>query len=72
MIFVEKILANARDRLVTIGADLPVTEAAELLYDSNCRMVVVCDVGGIIGVVTRTDVVRQIGIARAARARPGA
>lgn len=61
MILVEKILAKARDRLVTIDAETPVTEAAKLLYDPNCRMVVVCDVhGAMIGVVTRTDVVRQI------------
>lgn len=61
IIRVERVLPKARDRLVTIDADAPLTEAAQLLFEPSCRMVVVCDpVDVMIGVITRTDVIRQI------------
>jgi CBS domain-containing protein len=58
---IQSALPKARDRLVTIGADAALTEAAELLFEPTCRMVVVCDATGImVGVITRTDIIRQI------------
>ena len=62
MIRVESILPIARDRLLTIHARVQLTEAAESLTQSARHMVVVCDdARRMVGVVTRTDVVRQIG-----------
>ncbi len=58
---IESVLPKARDRLVTIAADAPLTEAAELLFEPNCRMVVACDpAGAMAGVITRTDIIRQV------------
>jgi len=58
---VQDLLARARDRLVTIDAGVPLTEAAEFLFAPDCRMIVVCDPAGVMmGVITRTDVIRQI------------
>jgi CBS domain-containing protein len=60
-IHIEKLLPKVRDRLFTIGMAAPLTEAAELLFEPSCRMVVVCDPAGIMkGVITRTDIIRQI------------
>jgi CBS domain-containing protein len=61
MILIERVLPIARHRLVTIGADALLTEAAELLFAPRRRMVAVCNpVGVMIGVITRTDIIRQI------------
>lgn len=61
IIRIQELLPTARDRLVTIGANAPLTEAAEFLFEPTCRMIVVCDHAGVMmGVVTRTDVIRQI------------
>jgi CBS domain-containing protein len=58
---IEDVLPKARDRLVTIDVDAPLTGAAELLFEPTCRMVVVCDLtGSMLGVITRTDIIRQI------------
>lgn len=58
---IKELLPKVRDRLVMIGTDAPLTEAAELLFEPSCRMVVVCDPAGIMrGVITRTDIIRQI------------
>lgn len=58
---VEIVLPKARDRLVTIGENAPLTEAAELLFEPSCRMVVVCDPANVMmGVITRTDIIRKI------------
>lgn len=58
---VQELLPKARDRLVTIGANAPLTEAAEFLFEPTCRMIVVCDPAGVMtGVITRTDIIRQI------------
>lgn len=54
-------LPAAQNRLVVIGDDRPLTEAASLLADTARPMVVVCNRDGVmVGVVTRTDIVRQI------------
>ena len=61
MIRVDNLLAKVRDRLILIGDDRQLTEAASLLSDTTRHMVVVCDrSGAMVGVITRTDIVRQI------------
>lgn len=61
IIRIQELLPKARDRLVTIGADAPLTAAAEFLFEPTCRMIVVCDHSGVMmGVITRTDIIRQI------------
>lgn len=61
IIFVDRILPKARDRLATVGAEAPLTKAAERLFEPRRRMVVVCDDdGAMLGVITRTDIVRQV------------
>lgn len=61
ILYVDQILPKTRDRLVTIGADEPLTKAAEFLFEPRCRMLVVCNAkGAMIGVVTRTDIIREI------------
>jgi CBS domain-containing protein len=58
---VASILSVARDRLVTIQADALLTEAAELLCGTHRALLVVCDSRGTMtGVITKTDVVRQV------------
>ncbi|SRR5581483_1449782 len=58
---VEGILPAARDRLITIGADAPLIAAATLLRDLDDDLVVVSDAdGALAGVITKTDIVRQI------------
>lgn len=60
--FVERILPKARERLATIGAAAPVREAADLMSKPHTDLVVVCDHdGGMAGVLTKTDIVGQIG-----------
>lgn len=61
MINVETILPKARARLLVIGDGQQLTEAAGLLSGSDRHMVVVCNDDGVtVGVVTRTDIVREI------------
>lgn len=61
MIFVEKIMPIARDRLVTVRDDSFLADAARLLDGRHINLVVVCDKGGAMtGIITRTDVVRQM------------
>ena len=63
MTLVDTILSVARKRLVTIGDDVPLTEAAKFLDGRHINLVVVCDKrGAMVGVITRTDVVRQISL----------
>jgi CBS domain-containing protein len=58
---VEGILPAARERLITIDDDAPLVAAAILLRDPNADLVVVGDTGGVLaGVITKTDIVRQI------------
>jgi CBS domain-containing protein len=60
--FVERMLPVARERLVTIRDDALLTNAARLLDGRHINLVVACDSGGVmVGVVTKTDVVRQMG-----------
>ena len=63
LISVEKIVPVARERLVTVRDDALLTEAARFLDGRHINLVVVCDNGGaMVGIVTRTDVVRQMGL----------
>ena len=58
---VAHMLPGARNRLVLIRDDKPLTEAASLLVDTDRHMVVVCNRNNVmVGVVTRSDIVRQI------------
>ncbi len=60
--FVEQMLSRARERLATIGAGARVKEAADLMSRPHTDIIVVCDYdGGMVGVVTKTDIVGQIG-----------
>ena len=57
---IESLLPVARERLVTIADDAPLIQAATLLRPGT-DLVVVCGSAGILaGVITKTDVVRQI------------
>ena len=60
--FVERMLPTALKRLVTIGCDSPLIDAAILLGGVRTDLVVVCSSDKLLtGVITRLDVVRQIG-----------
>ncbi|HVB79500.1 MAG TPA: CBS domain-containing protein [Candidatus Binataceae bacterium] len=58
--FVERLLPGARKRLVTIADDAPLIEAAKLLRSGTDLLVVCGSAGHLAGVVTKTDVVRQM------------
>jgi CBS domain-containing protein len=63
---IEGLLQAARERLVTIVDDAKLIEAAKLL-SSGTDLVIVCDREGILqGVLTKTDVVRQISTCQGA------
>ncbi len=64
--FVEGMLEVAREKLVTITDDARLIEAAKLL-SSGTDLVIVCDSAGTLqGVVTKTDVARQISVCQGA------
>jgi CBS domain-containing protein len=61
-ILVNSIEAVARKRLVTIGTDASLADVAKLLLAAKISLVVVCHSDrAMAGVVTKSDVVRQIG-----------
>ncbi len=61
MLTVERLLPIARERLTAMSENTPVTGAAALLGDESRHMVVMCDdQGRISGIVTRTDIVREV------------
>ncbi|MDQ2803539.1 MAG: CBS domain-containing protein [Pseudomonadota bacterium] len=58
--FVERLLPTARERLVTMAEDTPLVDAAKLLR-TGTDLVVVCGPAGLLaGVITKTDIVRQV------------
>jgi CBS domain-containing protein len=60
-VFVERILPIALQRLITIRDDALLTDAAKLLSSTHISLVVVCNPDGVmVGVITKTDIVRQI------------
>lgn len=59
--FVEQMLSRARERLATIGDGARVSEAADLMSRPHTDIIVVCDCdGGMVGVVSKTDIVGLI------------
>lgn len=61
--FVERVLSAARERLITIKDEVPVIEAAKLLLDGHTDLLVVCGNDELVaGVITKTDVVRQMSV----------
>lgn len=59
--FVERMLPAARKRLVTIGCDSPLIDAAKLLREPHTDILVVCSCDELLaGVITKTDLVRAI------------
>lgn len=60
--FVEQILPQARERLATISDAASVTDAARVMVRPQTDLAIVCnDAGGMVGVITKTDIVSQIG-----------
>jgi CBS domain-containing protein len=58
---VEAIMPTARQRLTTIKSDETLADAASLLSETHVGLVVVCARdGSMAGVITKTDVVRQV------------
>lgn len=62
IMFVESLLPAARERLTTIADDAPLIDAARLLRSGTDILVVCSAVGMLRGVITKTDVVAQIGL----------
>lgn len=61
MTIIHAILSTARDRLVTMSDSAAVVDAARLLNEKNTNLVIACNSHGLMtGVITKTDVVRQI------------
>ena len=58
---VSNILPRALERLAVIEAQAPVREAAVLMSKPHTDLIVVCDHGEMVGVLTKTDIVGQIG-----------
>lgn len=59
--FVEEILPRARERLAIIEANAPVGDAARLLVRPHTDLIVVCESGVAAGVVSKSDVLAQVG-----------
>lgn len=60
--YVDQLLDVARARLATVRDAALLKEAAQLLQDRHIRLVIACDTEGLmVGVVSKTDVVRRIG-----------
>jgi CBS domain-containing protein len=58
---IEGVLPAARERLVAIGEDAPIVQAAQLLGSPHVNLVVVCNsAGAMVGVLSKTDIVKHI------------
>jgi len=58
--------AVTRARLFTVGVDVPLAKVAALLARSQISMVVVCNTAGVmVGVITETILVKQLGFGMA-------
>ena len=61
MILVERVLPIAIQRLNTIQPGALLTDAAKLLCDTHKALLVVCNPDGVmVGIISKTDIVRQI------------
>jgi len=61
VIRVDRILPAGRKRLVTIRDEAPLMDAAKLLREPDADLVVVCNADErMVGVISKTDIVRQI------------
>ncbi len=61
MIRVERILPAGRKQLITIRDEAPLMDAAKHLREPDADLVVVCNADELmVGVISKTDVVRQI------------
>ena len=70
--FVDRLIPQAAERLIAIGQDTPVAEAARLLRNSPSDMLIVCDHDGhLAGVITKSDIVAQIGHCQGASCTAG-
>jgi CBS domain-containing protein len=58
---VRNILTRAVERLAVIEAQAPIKEAAAMMSEPHTDLIVVCDKGNMVGVLTKTDIVSQIG-----------
>ena len=59
---VKRIEALTRSRLATVSADALLVDAARLLSDTHISLVIVCDPAGLmVGVITKTNIVQQVG-----------
>jgi CBS domain-containing protein len=59
---VSSIDAATRSRLAVVGDDTLLREVARLLSGTQISLVVVCDAAGtMVGIITKTNIVRQIG-----------
>lgn len=59
--FVERMLPRANERLAVIDASASIREVADLMSKPNTDLVIVSDQEEMVGVVTKTDIVSQIG-----------
>src|SRR4051812_4384972 len=59
--FVEDILTRARERLAVIESGAHVADAARLLVRPHTDLIVVCDAGIAAGVVSKSDILAQVG-----------
>jgi CBS domain-containing protein len=61
-LLVGSISAITRRRLATIDVDAPMPQAARVLSTTPVSLVIVCDAGGaMVGVISKTDIVRTVG-----------
>lgn len=59
--FAEQMMPRARERLATISAAASIGEAADMMSKPHTDLLVVCGGDGVmVGVLTKTDIVRQI------------
>jgi len=64
---VSSIEGATRSRLAVVGDDTLLLKVAQLLSDTQISLVVVCDAAGVmVGVITKTNIVRQIGLCQGA------
>lgn len=61
MMYVEQLLPSCREQLAMISGTAPLVEAAKIFHSRTIGLVVVCTPDGLMaGIVTKTDIVRQI------------